>query len=243
MLHCNHLPMRVKPDIRGDATNTRYVKIRPFSNSASTFRMPSNQPVSRPLLRLRRAVPATSDRCGGLWDGVSDPLLRPQRGTVSVEVAQSSGQPNHEPRLSMIFDREPRAADAAASGRESRSGRSQAATLACRAFLAHPRFVVPRRSSAVPRVVPHAPVVIRFAFPAVSSRVRASCTSTAIVRAVAERSCGTRGCTGAGGASSGRREAMRERCPATRTFTPTWLGVGSGAHDRAGSPHENRKNQ
>ncbi|WP_157627614.1 hypothetical protein [Burkholderia gladioli] len=151
MLHCIRLPMRVTPDIRGIATNTQYAKIPRFSNSASTFRMPSFEPVSRQL-RQPGAVPAITDQRGGRRGVVTVPSCRPYCAAGSMKVTQPGGQPIHEPRPSMTSDREPHVVDAAASsGRAFCSGRSEAAIPACRAHLAHLSPVFS------PRITPRSP--------------------------------------------------------------------------------------
>ncbi|WP_186035249.1 hypothetical protein [Burkholderia gladioli] len=151
MLHCIRLPMRVTPDIRGIATNTQYAKILRFSNSASTFRMPSFEPVSRQL-RQPGAVPAITDQRGGRRGVVTVPSCRPHCAAGSMKVTQPGGQPIHEPRPSMTSDREPHVVDAAASsGRAFCSGRSEAAIPACRAHLAHLSPVFS------PRITPRSP--------------------------------------------------------------------------------------
>ncbi|WP_161783257.1 MULTISPECIES: hypothetical protein [unclassified Burkholderia] len=210
MLHCIRLPMRVTPDIRGIATNTQYAKILRFSNSASTFRMPSFEPVSRQL-RQPGAVPAITDQRGGRRGVVTVPSCRPHCAAGSMKVTQPGGQPIHEPRPSMTSDREPHVVDAAASsGRAFCSGRSEAAIPACRAHLAHlsPVFF--------PRITPRSPDRVL----AVGSRAARAAGRDAARSGVARCS--------RGGA----------RRTAGRPFIPTWLGASPPVPDGAGSAHE-----
>ncbi|MGN4066857.1 hypothetical protein ACS0Y7_19810 [Burkholderia gladioli] len=208
MLHCIRLPMRVTPDIRGIATNTQYAKILRFSNSASTFRMPSFEPVSRQL-RQPGAVPAITDQRGGRRSVVTVPSCRPHCAAGSMKVTQPGGQPIHEPRPSMTSDREPHVVDAAASsGRAFCSGRSEAAIPACRAHLAHLFPVFPRASGPDPRIACSPSARVLRGRPAVMRREAARCSR--------------------GGA----------RRTAGRPFIPTWLGASPPVPDGAGSAHE-----
>lgn len=200
-------------------------KIERFSSSASTLRMPSFQPVSRPS-RFWRAVPAITDRRRGVWGSVIDPSV-PSHCAAAIEVMQPSGQPIHEPRPSMTSGREPRVADAAASSvRNCRSDRSsQAVFPACRARIAHRLFAFPV-VPAVPRPVfsRRFPLrsVVRFA-------IAGSRLAQPSVRRVAESGAAVRWRGAAGRAA---------RCAADRVLTPTWPGVGRFAPRGAGGSHE-----
>ncbi|WP_414451090.1 hypothetical protein AB4851_19235 [Burkholderia sp. 22PA0099] len=197
-------------------------KIVRFSLSASTLRMPSSKPVSRPS-RFWRAVPAFTDRRGGVWGSVIDPSVL-SHCAAAIKVMQPSGQPIHEPRPSMRSDREPRVAGAAASsGRNCRSDRSSQAVIpACRARIAHRLSVF----SAVP-----CPVFSR-RFP-LRSTVRFAVTGSCLAQPAGRRAAES-------GAAARRRgtagRAMRRT--ADRVLTPTWSGVGRLALDGAGGSHE-----
>ncbi len=200
-------------------------KIERFSSSASTLRMPSFKPVSRPS-RPWRAVPAITDRRGGVWGSVIDPSV-PSHCAAAIKVMQPSGQPIHELRPSMSSDRESRVADAAASSsRNCRSDRSsQAVTPACRARIAHRLFVVPA-APAVPR-----PVFLRRS--PLRSRVRSAVTGSRLAQPAARRALES-------GVAAQRCDAAGQaaRCAADRVLTPTWPGVGRLALRGASGSHE-----
>ncbi|ACR30058.1 Hypothetical protein bglu_1g29950 [Burkholderia glumae BGR1] len=146
---------------RGGATNTRYAKIRRFSYSASTFRMPSFEPVSRQPRHC--AAAAETDPRGGVRGSVVAAPAGPHRAAPPARRTRPSGQPNHELGLSPRSDRESQVVDAAASSARTRhSGRREAAHPACPVRAAHfPAFTFP----------PFSPVASRTASPAAPVRL------------------------------------------------------------------------
>src|SRR6202012_604215 len=96
-------------------SNTRYAKIRWFSNSAFSFRMSLSPPVSRQL-RHRRAIRAEAyEREDGLWDIEACLTDQKPRDVALASGVRPNGQPIHELWLRITIDRKLNVVDAQAS--------------------------------------------------------------------------------------------------------------------------------
>ncbi|WP_323122405.1 DUF2889 domain-containing protein [Burkholderia alba] len=219
-----------------DIPNTQYAKIHGFSYSASSFRMPLSEPVSRQL-RHRRAIRAEAyERDDGLWDIEACLTDHKPRDVALASGIRPNGLPIHELWLRITIDRKLNVVDAEASSDWAPyPGQCEAANPAYRALIGlnlldHFRRDATRLLAGV----------------AGCTHLTELCAvlPTAAIQAFAGDVWNTRDGAGDHGAAGkppfqlGRCQALRFDGEVVRQFYPTWYGAsrperggGSGSKD------------